>query len=139
MEQADLSHCFGCGPENPVGFHLKKSYDGDRSHIEYEVRPEHTSYPGMMHGGVTCVLLDEVMYHAIARLGIEAVTASLAVNYRRAALVGRHLICEAWIEDREGRRIEVSATIVEVESGMVIAEGRSTFQEVDLARLVGRQ
>jgi hypothetical protein len=28
---------------------------------------------------------------------------------------------------------------VEVESGMVIAEGRSTFQEVDLARLVGRQ
>jgi uncharacterized protein (TIGR00369 family) len=138
MERADLSHCFGCGPNNPIGFHLEKSYVGDRSRIEYKVRPEHASYPGMMHGGVTCVLLDEVMYHIVARLGIEAVTTSLTVDYRHVALVGRRLICEAWIENRKGRRIEVSATVVDAESGTVIADGRSTFLEVDLSRLVRR-
>jgi uncharacterized protein (TIGR00369 family) len=139
VEPVDLSYCYGCGMANPIGFQLQKTYVGDRSHIEYKVRPEHASYPGMLHGGVTCVLMDEVMYHTIAHLGIEAVTASMTVDYRRAALVGQHLVCEAWVVAREGRKVDVSATIVEGTSGKVVAEGRARFVEVDLSRLVGQR
>ncbi len=136
MRPVDLSHCYGCGAENPKGFHLKKAYAGDRSRIEFDVLPEHSSYPGLMHGGVTCVLMDEAMYHAVARLGIEAVTTSLTVEFKSPALVGQHLVCEAWVVEREGKRIEVRAALVEAGSGAAIADGRGSFQEIDLDRFM---
>ena len=105
MRPVDLSHCYGCGAENPKGFHLKKAYAGDRSRIEFDVLPEHSSYPGLMHGGVTCVLMDEAMYHAVARLGLEAVTTSLTVECMSPALVGQHLVCEAWVVERKAHRV----------------------------------
>jgi len=138
MVTADLGRCFGCGEGNPVGLHLKKTFAGERARIEYDVRPEHCSCPGLMHGGVTCVLLDEVMYHAVAGLGTEAVTVSLSIDYRSPGLAGQHLVCEAWVQGREGRRIEVLATIREAESSAIVAEGRGTFLEVDMARFMER-
>lgn len=139
MSPADLSYCYGCGAENPKGLHLRKAYAGDRSRIEFDVLPEHSGYPGLMHGGVTCVLMDEAMYHAIARLGIEAVTTSLTVEYRSRARVGRHLACEARVVEREGRRIEVRATLIETGSGSTIAEGRGSYQEIDLDRFMRKR
>jgi uncharacterized protein (TIGR00369 family) len=138
MSQVDLSHCFGCGPNNTKGLQLAKSYRGDRSHIEFDVRQEYASYPGMMHGGVTCVLFDEVMYYAVARLGIEAVTTDLRVRYHRPGLVGRRLICEAWVKGRQGRRVEVEATIVDSATGDLVAEAYGSFLQVDLERLIER-
>lgn len=138
MAPVDLSHCYGCGAENPMGLHVRKSYDGDRAIVEFEVLPVHNSYPGLMHGGLTCVLMDEVMYHAIARLGIEAVTVSLAVDYKSPALVGQRLMCEARVRERDGRRIEVWATIAEARTGTIIAEGRGRYLEIDLERFMGR-
>jgi uncharacterized protein (TIGR00369 family) len=138
MDPADLSHCFGCGAENLRGLHLKKSYAGGRSRIEFEVLPEHNSYPGLMHGGITCVLMDEVMYYAIAHHGIEAVTVSLNVEYRSPALVGQYLTCEAWMEKREGRSIEVRASITETSTGRLIAEGLGRYLEIDLQKFMAR-
>lgn len=138
MTPVDLSHCYGCGAENPIGFHLRKSYVGERAHIEFEVRPEHNSYPGLMHGGITCVLMDEGMYHAIARLGIEAVTVSLTVDYTNPAMVGQHLVCEGWVQERDGRNIEVRAVIVDGKTGRAIAEGRGRYLEIDLERFMKR-
>jgi uncharacterized protein (TIGR00369 family) len=138
MDPADLSHCYGCGADNPIGLHLKKSYVGGRAHIELDVKPEFNSYPGLMHGGLTCVLMDEVMYYAIARLGIEAVTTTMAVDYKAPALVGQHLVCEAWIRERQGRHIEVLATIAEAKSKRIIAEGRGSFLEIDMKRFMER-
>jgi uncharacterized protein (TIGR00369 family) len=110
---------------------LVKSYVDDKSHIEFDVRPEHTGYPGILHGGITCVLMDEVMFHAIARLGVAAVTVTLAVSYRRPALTGYHLVCDAWVSAREEDEIEVSAKIVEAKTQAFIAEGKGWFKEVD--------
>lgn len=138
MSPADLSHCYGCGAENPRGLHLRKSYADGCARIEFEVLPEHNSYPGLMHGGLTCVLMDEVMYCAISHLGIEAVTVSLTVDYRSPAMVGQRLVCEAQVVERKGREIEVRASIVEAVSERLVAEGRGRFLEVDLERFMAR-
>jgi len=138
MKGVDISHCFGCGPDNPSGLHLRKTYDGDRARIEFLVRPEHSGYPGLMHGGITCVLFDEVMYHAIAKNDVVAVVARMNVDYRSPALVGDNLVCEAEIVGQERRKIEVAATIKNGTTGAVVAEGKGLFIEVDLDKLLGR-
>ncbi len=133
-----FSNCYGCGQENPIGLRLKWSYVGVRSHIEHVVLPEHCGYPGLMHGGITCVLIDEAMYHAIARTSPQVVTASLSVDYRSPGLEGHRLVSEAWVERHEGRRIEVSCTIVDADTGRTVAEARAVYLEVDLGRVLGR-
>lgn len=136
MKSIDLSHCYGCGTDNPSGLHLKKVYDGDRARIEFIVGSEHAGYPGLMHGGITCVLFDEVMFHAIAKKEIVAVIAKMTVDYRGPALVGDLLICEAWIVKREGRKIDVEATIVNGNTNSTVAEAKGLFVEVDLDKLL---
>jgi uncharacterized protein (TIGR00369 family) len=115
---------------------LKKTYDGDKARIEFIVKPQYTGYPGLMHGGVTCVLFDEVMYHAVARKGVVAVVAKMTIDYRSPALVGDLLVCEALINRHEGRKIDVTATIVNGKTNETVAEGRGLFVEVDLDRLL---
>ncbi len=137
MNAVDISRCFGCGADNPSGLHLKKEYRGNKAHIEFIVKPEYTGYPGLMHGGVTCILFDEVMFHAIARDDVVAVIANMTVDYRNPALVGDPLVCEAEVKKRDGRKIHVNATIVNGRTNALVAEGKGLFVEVDLKKIVG--
>lgn len=139
MKSNDISRCFGCGADNPSGLHLKKDYRGNKAHIEFMVKPEYTGYPGLMHGGITCVLFDEVMYHAIARNDIVAVIAKMTVDYRSPALVGDLLVCEAEIVKREGRKIDAAATIVNARTDSLVAEAKGLFVQVDLDKLLGER
>jgi acyl-coenzyme A thioesterase PaaI-like protein len=136
MKNYDISRCFGCGADNPSGLHLRKEYRGDRSHIEFIVTPEYTGYPGLMHGGITCVLFDEVMYHAVARNDIVAVIAKMTVDYRSPALVGDRLVCEAEIIGQERRKIDVVAKITNGSTNALVAEAKGLFIEVDLEKIV---
>jgi len=138
MKTVNLNNCFGCGKDNPIGLHLKNSYIGDKSHIEFEVKPQYCGHPGLMHGGVTGILFDEVMFHAIARLGIEAVTLSMNIEYINPALEGHILICEGEVEKQDGRKIDVVAVINDAESGKLIAKARGKFLEVDLDKVLKR-
>lgn len=134
----DLHYCFGCGQDNPIGLRLKYSYIGERSHIEFDVKPEHCGYPRLMHGGLTCVLFDEAMYHAIAKNSMDAVTLTMAVDYTNPALEGQHLICEGWIEKRDKRKIYVISTLIDDKTKKLIARARATYLEVDLQKMLDR-
>ncbi len=136
MEDTNLNNCFGCGKDNPIGLQLENSYVGEKSHIEFEVRPPYCGYPGLMHGGVTGVLFDEVMFHAIARLDIETVTLNMNIDYVGPALEGHLLICEAEIENHEGRKIDVVAQINDAATGKLIAKAKGKFLQVDLKKVL---
>jgi len=51
--------CFGCGPANPQGFHLR-SYGAEEGVVvaAYTPRPEHDNGTGFLNGGVIATLLD---------------------------------------------------------------------------------
>lgn len=138
MKRVDLSHCFGCGADNLAGLHLKKMYVGDKARIEYQVKPEHTGFPGLMHGGITCVLFDDLMYHAVAKNDIIAVMANMTVDYRSPALVGDFLVGEAEVVNHEGRKIEVAGTIINGKTNVTVAEGKGLLIEVDLDKLMSK-
>ena len=136
MDIVNIHNCYGCGKDNPVGLRLNISHIGDKSHIEFEVKPQYCGYPGVLHGGLAAVLFDEAMFHAIAKSGIEAVTASMNIEYISPAFEGHILECEGEIENRDGRKIDVVATLTDKASGRIIAKARGRFLEVDLKKVL---
>lgn len=138
MSTVNTDNCYGCGKDNPVGLRLNISHIGDKSHIEFEVKPQYCGYPGVMHGGIFAVLFDEAMFHAIAKSGTEAVTVNMNIEYVRPAFEGHILVCEGEVEKRDGRKIDVIATLIDAASGKLIAKARGRFLQVDLNKVLDR-
>lgn len=59
--------CFGCSPRNPIGLalELRRLPDG-RIAADTTFSEDYASYPGIVHGGIVNVLVDEVMGDMIA-------------------------------------------------------------------------
>jgi acyl-coenzyme A thioesterase PaaI-like protein len=86
--------CFGCGPANPRGLHLRSFPDGEVVRAEFRPWPEHDNGFGFVNGGIIATVLDchsgAAVYHStsLAEPGpLDApalfVTAGLDVRYLR--------------------------------------------------------
>src|SRR6056300_810833 len=53
-----FSTCFGCGPANPHGLHLRSFEDGDDVVAEFAPLEHHSNGMGTLNGGVIATLLD---------------------------------------------------------------------------------
>lgn len=63
--------------------------------------------PGFVHGGVTSLLLDEVLGSAATHRGHWGMTAYLHVTYRRALPLDTELVFDARLDRVDGRKILV--------------------------------
>jgi len=50
--------CFGCGPANEKGLHIRSFPDGDEVVAEWRAEPHHQAFPGVLNGGIIGALLD---------------------------------------------------------------------------------
>ncbi|MEP7075723.1 MAG: PaaI family thioesterase [Acidobacteriota bacterium] len=50
--------CFGCGPANTKGLHIRSFPDGDEFVAEWNAEPHHQAFPGVLNGGIIGSLLD---------------------------------------------------------------------------------
>ncbi len=83
-KQPSSRYCFLCGRENPIGLKLVFFDDGeDRVVAEFTPLEEHQGYPGTLHGGITCALLDETIGRTLVPYDIWAMTAELNVRFRK--------------------------------------------------------
>jgi acyl-coenzyme A thioesterase PaaI-like protein/rubrerythrin len=82
--------CFGCSPYNPIGLAIKVQWEPDhRLGCDISFREEHSSYPGVVHGGIVGLLLDELMGDLIIlKCGLLAFTVTLQTKFLRPVLVG---------------------------------------------------
>ena len=88
----DFDHwCFGCGKHNPNGLHLELEVSEGRAAARFTGERIHQGYDETLHGGVVTALLDETMGWAIFQSGIWAVTARIAVTFRKPVRVGEPL------------------------------------------------
>jgi uncharacterized protein (TIGR00369 family) len=97
--------CFACGPENPIGLKLRFHFEGEEYVTEFEVRPEHQGWAGIMHGGLLTTLLDEVMARLLWERQSNAITAKLEVRFLRPVAVGERLVVRGRIVEDRGRRV----------------------------------
>ncbi|MBA2753721.1 MAG: PaaI family thioesterase [Chloroflexia bacterium] len=126
--------CFGCGALNPHGLHLRFRITPEGIEAPFTPLVTHEGYTGMVHGGIVSTLLDEVMAWSLYRLDIWAVTAKMAVSFRRPVRVGEPCLAEGWLARDRGRLIETAARLVRVEDGTVLATATGTFARVPAAR-----
>jgi acyl-coenzyme A thioesterase PaaI-like protein len=123
-------YCFGCGRHNPIGMHLVFERDGADVVARYSPRREDQGFPGVMHGGLIALLLDEAMGWAMYADRVFAVTAKMETRYRHAAGLDAELVARARIVRSRGRRIEVAATLTDV-AGEVLVEASGLFVRMD--------
>lgn len=97
----------------------------------------HEGPPTYVHGGVSAMLLDQVLGHAAAAAGHPGVTADLAVRYRRPVPLGVPLRVWGRVIETEGRRTTVIggiSTAGEPEVQLVEADGRFVMLRPDQAK-----
>ncbi len=125
----DDGWCFACGTNNPNGLHLSFHYEDDCYVTSFKPQRCHQGYKGVLHGGIICTLLDEVMARAALDQGKPAVTARLEVRYVRPASTAGTLTARARLVEERKKLIKAEAELIEEGVGCV-AKGKA-----DLLRL----
>ena len=94
-------------------------------------RKEHQSYTGRMHGGLVCVLLDEVTGNYLyCKEGKPAYTAKMEIRYRQPLRIDEEVICTGWEKRRKGNMVEMLGKIERLD-GTVLAESTSKMMIKD--------
>jgi acyl-coenzyme A thioesterase PaaI-like protein len=131
----ELSHCFGCGRNNPHGHQLKSFWDGDTTVASFRPRPYHTAIPGFVYGGLIASLIDchgtgtaaAAAYLADGRSmdsnpPLRFVTASLKVEYLAPTPEGVELELRGEIIETGARKVIIEVTLCA--AGKLCARGR---------------
>jgi acyl-coenzyme A thioesterase PaaI-like protein len=81
--------------------------------------------PGLVHGGVSALVLDQVLGEAAAVGGSPGMTGRLTVHYRRPTPLG-DLTVSARLESNEGRKAIVKGELRDAD-GQVTVEAEGLF------------
>ncbi|MGI6065872.1 MAG: PaaI family thioesterase [Bacillota bacterium] len=115
------SMCFACGKQNPIGLKLQFREENDEYITVFTPGKEHQGYPGIIHGGITATILDEVCARYVFAKGVPAFTAALNVRYRKGIPIGEPVTFKSWIVNHKGRLFNVEAKAI-LKDGTVAAE-----------------
>lgn len=91
-------------------FHLGAAYEGP---------------PGLTHGGVVSLVLDQVLGHTVSSHGRPGMTGQLTISYRQGTPLG-DLRAEGWVERSEGVKTWARGHILSP-AGEVTAEAEGLF------------
>lgn len=106
-KQPNSRHCFLCGRDNPIGLKLAFYEEEDgRVRAQFTPKDHHQGYPGVLHGGITCALLDETIGRTLVRDDIWAMTLELNVRFRRPIPIGESLTVVGELTRLRSRTIE---------------------------------
>ena len=133
------SACFGCGPANERGLHVRSfpSGEGDEVVCEWRGDPQYEAFPGVLNGGIIGALLDchsnwAASYHLMRRTGAErppcTVTADYSIKLLRPAPTDDVLHMTARVVEATDERAVVEATLSA--KGKTCATCRGTFVAV---------
>lgn len=138
-------NCVGCSPRNAKGLHLHFVPHGHEVRADVLLDRSYESYPGMIHGGIVALILDEVTGRAalwqarcfVMTLGIRIRYAAImqpGVSYiarAEADAVGEdQLRATGMLEDREGRLIATANSTFTALRGSRLADVAGDFPEV---------
>lgn len=135
---APNGRCFGCGPANPNGLHIR-SYVGADGVIVADWKPklEHEAFEGYVNGGIIGVLFDchsnwAATYHLMKKRGLQSppgtVTAEYCVNHLSPTPSTNTLHLLSRIVEISDNKAVVETTLEA--SGKITAKFKGTFVAV---------
>jgi acyl-coenzyme A thioesterase PaaI-like protein len=129
--------CFGCGPANEQGLHIRSFPEGGEVVAEWQAAPQYESFEGMLSGGIAGTLLDchcnwTAAYYLMKRNELEhppcTVTAEYAIKLLRPTPTDKPLLLKARVVESSADRAIVEGEIVAHDK--VTATCRGTFVAV---------
>jgi acyl-coenzyme A thioesterase PaaI-like protein len=129
--------CFGCGPANPHGLHIKSFAVGDEVVCRWTPSPHHEAFAGVLNGGIIGTLFDchcnwTAAVHLMRSGGLAAppctVTAEYSVVLKRPTPSAGELTLRARVVEVRGDRAVVEGSLET--GGAVTATARGTFVAV---------
>ncbi|MEW6981895.1 PaaI family thioesterase [Colwelliaceae bacterium 6471] len=120
----ELSHCYGCGSNNPQGHQLKSYWQGESAIAHFTPKEHHIAIPGFVYGGLIASLIDchgtasasAAAYKAANRpIGslpaLRFVTGSLKVDYKAPTPLGTELTLTSNIVEVKERKVIVDVSV----------------------------
>ena len=130
-----LPWCFGCGPENEQGLRLDPRIEGDLVVADIQFAPWFQGGPGVVHGGAAAAFFDDLMgFVPVAHL-VPAVTAHLEIDYRRPIPLGTIVRGEAWLTERDGRKLWAQAVGLN-SAGDTLIECKALYLAVNVEHFI---
>ncbi|MCW2915387.1 MAG: thioesterase superfamily protein [Actinomycetia bacterium] len=100
------------GRLNPIAPPVEIKVSPDRTvHCEFTLSAVYEGPPGFVHGGISALILDQLLGAAAAANGTPGMTATLDVRYRRPTPLGVPLTAEAKATRVDGRKTYVDAFV----------------------------
>lgn len=129
--------CFGCGDANSGGMHLPFSRDEAQRKVigEFRLEERYQGAPGIAHGGIVALVLDEALSKVSKFFGLRAVTAELHVEYLRPVRIGQDLLVEATNERCDGAQLYHAGEIRD-SKGRVLARAKGRFVAINMDRFI---
>ncbi len=136
-EYAPSNACYGCGPANPKGLHIRSFVRGDQVVAEWNPEPHHEAFPGVLNGGVIGTLLDchsnwTAAWHLMQKAGEASppctVTADYHIKLLRPTPTSGPVTLVARVEDATDDRATIWAELIA--GGKTCATCRGTFVAV---------
>lgn len=113
------------GLRNPVAppVPIVQDRERGRASASFELGPLYEGPPGMVHGGVTALVLDQLFGEAAAAGGKPGMTGTLTLRYRRPTRLGA-CSAEAWCDRVEGVKTIVKGELRDADDQVTVeAEG----------------
>ncbi len=130
--QPNSRMCFVCGMQNPIGLKIIFEGDGKCVWASFIAKEEHQGYPGVLHGGITFALLDEVIGRAAMELDDSSpwmMTARANMRYRQPVPVGEELTLVGEITRVRSRAVEGRGEL-RLRDGSVAVEATAMYVKV---------
>ena len=127
-------NCFACGTLNAGGLGLALHVEPGRCWTELALDRRFEGWEGIVHGGILCTILDEVMAWALVGEDNWGVTARMAIDFKRPVEVGAAIRAEGWITRSRHRIVKTEARIVDATTGTDLATATGVYVAADAAR-----
>ena len=124
--EKDITMCFACGKDNPIGLKLSFEWDGKTAKTEFTPTRLHQGWSGVVHGGIISCLLDEAMTYVPYFKGVHCITAKMEMRIRRPVPVGEPLTVSSTMTRKTRRLVETKAVILS-KDGTLMADGKATM------------
>jgi uncharacterized protein (TIGR00369 family) len=127
-------NCFACGTLNAHGLQLELHAAADRAWADLAVPERFEGWNGIVHGGILCTVLDEVMAWSFVTRDIWGVTARMNVEFRRPVAVRQAIHAEGRVVEVRRRLILVEGEIRDAGDGTLLARAEGTYVGASEAR-----
>lgn len=141
MKELPHTHsCFVCGESNPHGLKMRFHAEGRLVTAKFRPCAEHVGFKGVVHGGLTATVLDEIMVWAcVVATRKFAFCAELKIRYLRPLAPGEEVVVTSeLVTDHKGRILEAKAAMHNA-AGKILVQATGKYmplKEVDASEMV---